>query len=404
MNRTETGSEYEKLVFEALKRMHEKDGAENAVLERNARLTGNSGMSYQIDILITFFVAGIPYQVAVECKSRKSPIGHRDISAFHAMLTDISCFSGIFITDRTYARGAIQVARQFGIRLMQIKRICENDMNPAVKSVRFRNRQITVLHPLVSCIPVKSLHSDDIPTGQTDTTELIVPEDDKRQEIHLSPLDLENLILIDHAQGLWIPVRELMYPGDTPFSMAHVSMDKDLDNAEMFNRCLDKGFPIRHLHTECDIVAGELQTEDLTAKDATNLLIRDLTDDTYRILWKNRILQELPQPEALLNLPASPRQDVDLSALAPGKKIPDPQMISLILREIDPVPISDFVNMAYADREKHLVHLLALGAREKQLARLTGINIAVIERANKARLAQASPNQEKADRSRMSEK
>ena len=68
------GTEYELFVKEVYEVLNKTDGLSDVQIQHDVKLVGAAGVEHQIDVYWTFSIAGIRYQVAVECKNYKNRI------------------------------------------------------------------------------------------------------------------------------------------------------------------------------------------------------------------------------------------------------------------------------------------------------------------------------------------
>ena len=127
------GEEYELLVKEVYEILNSIDGLEDVNLQHNIQLKGKS-RAHQTDIYWEFKKAGIPFRVVVECKDYKNPVKAEKIEAFKTVLMDLNDPIGIYVTKHGYQKGAIDVAKNYGIQLMVIHGPEDEDWNGYIKT------------------------------------------------------------------------------------------------------------------------------------------------------------------------------------------------------------------------------------------------------------------------------
>jgi hypothetical protein len=118
---------YEILTRELHEALLRNDGVENTSVLHNVRIRGKSNASHQIDVYWEFLLAGVKYKTCIECKHLNHSVKKSDIAAFATVLDDIGNTTGIFATTIGFQKGAVQLARERGIRLILV--------NPLLKSV-----------------------------------------------------------------------------------------------------------------------------------------------------------------------------------------------------------------------------------------------------------------------------
>lgn len=121
MNTKEQGTEYEEYVQKIFELLHKMDGVENLKIQHNVILQGRSGAKHQIDVFWKFCLAGITYQVVIECKRWSGPVPQQVVAGFQSVLTDLDAGTqGILVSASGFTSGADRMAKAAGIRLMEI--------------------------------------------------------------------------------------------------------------------------------------------------------------------------------------------------------------------------------------------------------------------------------------------
>lgn len=94
----------------------------------------------------------VTYRVAVECKDYKNPVTAEKIEAFRSTLLDIgNDIQGIFASRNGFQTGAINVAKTYGIQLMQIREPLESDWDGCIKDIyiKYILRSIINVRPIL---------------------------------------------------------------------------------------------------------------------------------------------------------------------------------------------------------------------------------------------------------------
>lgn len=99
-------------------------------VEKRVRLRpdGDNRPPREIDVLITTKVIGYQIQFAVECKNEQEPVGPEKIDAFRGKLEllDIPVQQGIYISPTGFTPGALDAAKDAGIRALLLKGLTAN--------------------------------------------------------------------------------------------------------------------------------------------------------------------------------------------------------------------------------------------------------------------------------------
>jgi hypothetical protein len=96
-----------------------KDGLDGVNVQHNVILKGKSGATYQIDVAWSICVANVTQWFCVECKHWKSRVKKENISSFLGNLLDLGNARGIYVTTMGYQRGALQLAKERGVILIE---------------------------------------------------------------------------------------------------------------------------------------------------------------------------------------------------------------------------------------------------------------------------------------------
>ena len=115
-------------------------------------MTKGISREHQIDVYWQFSYGTVTYRVAVECKDYKNPVTAEKIEAFRSTLLDIGNIQGIFASRNGFQSGAQQVAKAYGIQLMQIREPLASDWNGYIKDIyiNYIFRSILNVHPIIS--------------------------------------------------------------------------------------------------------------------------------------------------------------------------------------------------------------------------------------------------------------
>lgn len=113
-------TKYEILTKELHEALLKNDGVENINVLHNVKIKGRSGASHQIDVYWEFRLAGVRYKTCIECKQLNNTVKKSHLAAFAAILDDLGNTTGIFATTIGFQKGAVQLAKEKGIRLVLV--------------------------------------------------------------------------------------------------------------------------------------------------------------------------------------------------------------------------------------------------------------------------------------------
>lgn len=144
------GEEYERFVQDVYKVLNANDGLNDAVVQHNVKLQGLS-REHQIDVYWQFSYGTVTYRVAVECKDYQKPVTAEKIEAFRSTLLDIGNIQGIFASRSGFQSGAQQVAKSYGIQLMQIREPLSSDWDGYIKDryINYTFRNVQNVRPII---------------------------------------------------------------------------------------------------------------------------------------------------------------------------------------------------------------------------------------------------------------
>lgn len=108
----------------------------NVKVQQNTFLpvVGQSSRKSEIDVLLTTSLAGYPIRIAIECKNERMPIGSPKINAFIGKLIDVGSplQHGIYVSASGYTSGAIERAKEAGIRPLILSGLTKEGLSTSV--------------------------------------------------------------------------------------------------------------------------------------------------------------------------------------------------------------------------------------------------------------------------------
>ncbi|MEO5690423.1 MAG: restriction endonuclease [Burkholderiaceae bacterium] len=88
--------------------LHFQNEFPDATVQKNAHLVGRySGVSRQVDVLVTGTVADFEQRIVIDAKHRKRPIDVTDVEAFIGYCADLDVHRGVLIAPRGYTSAAL---------------------------------------------------------------------------------------------------------------------------------------------------------------------------------------------------------------------------------------------------------------------------------------------------------
>ena len=109
-----SGTKFEKLTERIFSQLVENP--EHEKVEHNVMLEGKDGQR-QIDILITYKIAGMSIKTIVECKDYSSKVCIGVVDALHSVMQDVNANKGVLVSSNGFSSSAINKAKRLGISL-----------------------------------------------------------------------------------------------------------------------------------------------------------------------------------------------------------------------------------------------------------------------------------------------
>ena len=137
------GRDYESFVQkiqQALINSEEYLHQKNISIERNVKITDNSGIDREFDLYWEYELAGVTYKTVIECKDYASKISIDKIDSLIGKIRDIPDIKPIFATKTGYQSGAEQKAKHNKIELLIVREQIDDDWkdkdgNPFIKEI-----------------------------------------------------------------------------------------------------------------------------------------------------------------------------------------------------------------------------------------------------------------------------
>jgi hypothetical protein len=137
MREEDKNTEYEKLVRDIYKALHNSEGLNTVNVLHDIKIEGKSGCKHQIDVYWEFDAVGESYKVAIECKNYKDKVEVGRVRDFFGVLHDIGNIKGIIVTKAGYDSGALKFAEYYNISLKEVRFPQVEDWTGRLKNVDF---------------------------------------------------------------------------------------------------------------------------------------------------------------------------------------------------------------------------------------------------------------------------
>jgi hypothetical protein len=107
-----------------------------ATVQRDVQISGKSGATYQIDLVVDIPSEVLPFKALVQCKDWGNRVKREQVMAFHSVLNDVAGQPrGIFVTRSGFQAGAVEYGRHHGIELYELRAPKDEDWEGLVRSV-----------------------------------------------------------------------------------------------------------------------------------------------------------------------------------------------------------------------------------------------------------------------------
>lgn len=107
-----------------------------ATVTHDVVLTGNSGATHQIDVLVEFTAADIPFKAIVSCKDHAGPAEKSHVLELHGVMNDLPGQPrGILVSKNGFRKGAVSYARHHGIQLYHLSEPTDADWEGLIREV-----------------------------------------------------------------------------------------------------------------------------------------------------------------------------------------------------------------------------------------------------------------------------
>lgn len=93
----------------------------SVTVEHNVTLTGRSGASRQVDVVVRHKEGLYEHLIVVECKYRKSPVKRHHVDALATTIREIGASRGVIFSTEGFQRGAIKQAEHENIGLFRLR-------------------------------------------------------------------------------------------------------------------------------------------------------------------------------------------------------------------------------------------------------------------------------------------
>ena len=135
----EKGKSYEDFVKEVYQAILDAEANAGIIqrikLEALKELECKSGANTKVDIYWEYKIADIAYKTVIECKNYKDTVAVKHLREFSQKLSDIGGVRGLFVAKNGFQEGAIKVAKQNNIKLINLRELEDKDWEGCIKEI-----------------------------------------------------------------------------------------------------------------------------------------------------------------------------------------------------------------------------------------------------------------------------
>ena len=106
-------------------------------VERNVKLKGKSGVTRQIDVLVTHKHGIYTHKLLIECKYWNKCVERANVDETRSTLDDLNSDKAVFFTTKGYQLGAEIYAKHHGIMLFSVRELTDTDWGAPGKIIDF---------------------------------------------------------------------------------------------------------------------------------------------------------------------------------------------------------------------------------------------------------------------------
>ncbi|MEY4744716.1 MAG: hypothetical protein RL272_661 [Candidatus Parcubacteria bacterium] len=134
---------YEQLVQDVYQALLQQEAVKNIAVQRQVALVGRSGVSHVVDVYWEFELSGHRYRTCVECKALNRRVKKSEVLTLLGVVNDLTNCNGAFVTTVGYQRGAKEIGKHNGVRLL----VCNPVLQAIHTTINARIPNHTVSNP-----------------------------------------------------------------------------------------------------------------------------------------------------------------------------------------------------------------------------------------------------------------
>ena len=131
----DSNTEYELFTRHVFERIVNNTAIKPIYVKHDIKLKGKSGQDHQIDVYFEYENYSGRQAVAIECKKYGSMVQIGRVRDFFGVLYDLGdSVKGVMVSKKGFQRGAKRFANYYGISLIQLREVSENEIIGAINT------------------------------------------------------------------------------------------------------------------------------------------------------------------------------------------------------------------------------------------------------------------------------
>lgn len=267
------GSKYERLAAVVYKVIDESDS-----VIHDLRLRGD-GKTAQHQIDVTVEKSGISKRILIECKEYNRVIGIGIIRDFFGAISQIKPDEAFVVTTVGYTRGAINFAKDEGIKLAILREAEDSDWNGLIRTIVLKMEVIMMNTPIIEWIASSEEERDRI-------NKLL--EENLGDKISANTQDEffydENFKVISDYQDVFAPILNA-----APRVPNQITKGKHEFESEKYVKILGHFMAVKGFCYEFDSYSNEIQSVVDDGGKVASLLFKVMESDSKHLIFEEEI-------------------------------------------------------------------------------------------------------------------
>ncbi len=186
-------------------------------VKHNIKLKGKTGLEHQIDVYFEYEDKSGKHRFAIECKNYSSSVPVGKVRDFFGVIHDLEYdVKGIIVSRKGFQRGAKVYAEKYGISLIELREVTENEKIGAIESHHHWEK---TSHLFLIDEAFATEHKIDINRIRQFYSQFQVEKKDYWLNSPYIPLETEDCLIYDSNGHIISSIDEIDY--NTPFKKLH---------------------------------------------------------------------------------------------------------------------------------------------------------------------------------------